>query len=218
MPGSINADQAYPAPTVYDLFSTGVRPQTVPIVLWYKIVKLTGGDPLTAAFLADSPFSPKYGGSATTATPGAYGRPGHASSPFPVSGCNATTGEPVDPRSFYLYPAGTTWRSGNIYTDAWSPDCGGSCPLCTSSVRMPLWIPAGSELLPASPGSVTPVSAATNLATSAVKSFETTCASSTTLLAPSCSTSATTGCSVDCQYPYQNGDGGSQMRGVALSP
>lgn len=187
-----------------------VQPKVALGVQWYKVVKL-GEDQLTAPFYVDSPFSTKYGGSATPSTPGNYGRPGQASSPYP--GCDVN-GQPVDPRNYYVYQTGTTWRSGAPSTDAWSPNCGGSCTAgnCEKGQRMPLWIVAGSELV--NSAAPTSVASATNL-----NSGTRTCASQASTTSPSCpQPGAGVGCTVTCQYPYINGDGGTQHRGVALSP
>lgn len=215
--------------------------QTVNNVIWYKVVKL-GEDYTTQAFLVDSPFSQKYGGSATYAngpssiyTPGTNGNPGKASSPYPKNNAPCVGGQPVSPLAYYVYPKGTTFGANNALTDAWSPTCpcpgapaGQGCP--SKGTRMPLWIPVDSEKCTdkyCNPSSSTSIVSSTNLnSTSVAVPFRTVCAAPTTLAAPtsllfpSCAYSANNvgTCTVDCQYPYGNGDGGSQHRGVALSP
>lgn len=178
-------------------------------VQWYKVVTL-GENYLTADFFVGSPFTQKYQGTATVSDPnGFYGRAGKASSMY-GSGCNAVTGVPVDPRNFYVYPKGTTWNSGVPSTDAWSPSCPSQCSACVLGLRMPLWITAGSErVTPTNPKSVFNA-----LSLNATVS----CAAAVNLTATTCSTAAGRNCTVACQYPYINGDGGTQHRGVALSP
>ena len=188
------------------MLDNGVTPQVATSVLWYKVVRI-GENPLTAAFLVDSPFTAKYGGYATPSNPvGRVGVNGAPSSPY--TGCDGSTGDAADPRKYYVYPLGTTWKTGNAATDAWSPGtgCNTPCPECAKGTVMPLWIPSNSD------------AAVTSTLSLADGALPRSCALSVDIMHPSCAITNVAGCTVACQYPYQNGDGGTQMRGVALSP
>ena len=134
--------------------------------------------------------------------------PGSPSVSVPSCTLDGSTGDAADPRKYYVYPLGTTWKSGNAATDAWSPGtgCNTPCPECAKGTVMPLWIPSNSD------------AAVTSTLSLADGALPRSCALSVDIMHPSCATTNVAGCTVACQYPYQNGDGGTQMRGVALSP